>query len=409
MIIGIPYTINFTDPSVPGKTPFVVNPNESDGPIRPIINTPDTNATSIHTSIVLPGMGLVQYGERVGESLVHILENFASCTAPVAPTIGQMWYNYCESKMYVYDGATTGWIAVGGHGVAVASLEEYNSLATTLNQIIGTPVGNTPAIAYGYNQQTLPIISGRDVTTAEWVKLIQTARSVGNHQATDVTSLVDTGFMLFSAEVSYGAITLLRRYEKLDQVVPSLVTNRFKVDPATQETDAPGAGTSTRGTTWTSQIKHEASVVFQTNAHARSFFNTGGSINLSAIHSNSSDADNTSLQTLLQSVGTVKLKAFNTTDGTNGTEIGFYDLTSSYQLVYTKNAGGAYANTKYDVYAAKTGNTITIRVVINAVGSMGASTSSSVTSTKASALYINNNEIPFPSVITTYVLTNNPV
>lgn len=135
MFTGIPYTINFTDPSLPGKTKFRVVPNSTDGPLTPTSNTPDTSATEIHTSLIIPGMGLVQYGERIGEDLVHLLENFAGYLPPVNPTIGQEWFDFNTKDMKVWDGDT--WQSVGGGGI-VASVYEYNFLVTLINSVIGT-------------------------------------------------------------------------------------------------------------------------------------------------------------------------------------------------------------------------------------------------------------------------------
>lgn len=140
MIKGIPFTINFTDPTLPGKTKFQIQPNTSDGPIYPTSEVPDTSATEIHTSLVLPGMGLVQYGQRINEDLVHLLENFAGKTPPYRPTIGQQWYDYPKKTMKVWDG--TNWTAIGGDG-AVASVYEYNLLATLINSVIGGSGGTT--------------------------------------------------------------------------------------------------------------------------------------------------------------------------------------------------------------------------------------------------------------------------
>lgn len=134
MIKGIPFTINFTDPSLPGKTKFQIQPATSDGPIFPTSDVPDSSATEIHTSLVLPGMGLIQYGNRIDQDLVHLLENFAGTEPPTAPTIGQMWYNYTKKSMLVWDG--TNWTAVGGDG-AVASVYEYNLLITLINTVLG--------------------------------------------------------------------------------------------------------------------------------------------------------------------------------------------------------------------------------------------------------------------------------
>jgi hypothetical protein len=122
-MIGIPYKIDFTDPVLPGKGSFIVNPNTTDGPLSPTTDSPDSSAIDYHTSITLPGMGLVQYGERIGESIVHLLENFASNGhPPVKPTTGQLWFDYSikELKVYIDDGVRPRWIGVTSNGISQA-------------------------------------------------------------------------------------------------------------------------------------------------------------------------------------------------------------------------------------------------------------------------------------------------
>lgn len=85
------YIIDFADATLPGKTPVVIPPA-----------TYNTTATSI----TLPARGAFDYGERLVENAVHVLENFAGVTAPVNPTIGQHWYDYPNRTMRTYtDGA----------------------------------------------------------------------------------------------------------------------------------------------------------------------------------------------------------------------------------------------------------------------------------------------------------------
>lgn len=85
------YIIDFVDATIPGKTPVVIPPA-----------TYNTTATSL----TLPSRGAFDYGERLTENAVHVLENFAGSTAPSNPTIGQHWYDYTNRVMKVYtDGA----------------------------------------------------------------------------------------------------------------------------------------------------------------------------------------------------------------------------------------------------------------------------------------------------------------
>lgn len=89
------YRVNYTDPR---KAAIVVQ----DGAVD---NT---------TDLAFPGRNTTNYGQLVAENFLHLLENFANTTAPLAPTAGQMWYDSNDnvSQVKVYDGVS--WLAVSG-------------------------------------------------------------------------------------------------------------------------------------------------------------------------------------------------------------------------------------------------------------------------------------------------------
>lgn len=102
------YLINYTDGSLPGKTPFVIGPNEVNGP----------GNVNVNTALQLQGRFVVNYGEIVAENLVHLLENFASNTPPAVTTAGMIWFdsaggNNGEGELKVRNTANTDWIPVG--------------------------------------------------------------------------------------------------------------------------------------------------------------------------------------------------------------------------------------------------------------------------------------------------------
>lgn len=85
------YEIDFSDVTLPGKTPVIIAPA-----------TYNTSATSL----TLPSRGAYDYGEKLVENAVHLLENFAGTTAPANPTVGQHWYDFTNRVMKTYvDGA----------------------------------------------------------------------------------------------------------------------------------------------------------------------------------------------------------------------------------------------------------------------------------------------------------------
>lgn len=85
----MPYIVNFTDSD--NKTPITVYDNTS----------------STDTSLKFPGRNVTGYGQIIAENFLHILENFASATAPVNPTEGQLWYDSENGILMIWD--NTNW------------------------------------------------------------------------------------------------------------------------------------------------------------------------------------------------------------------------------------------------------------------------------------------------------------
>ncbi len=91
----MPYTINFSDPT---KLDTISVPD-----MPPGINTVDT-------SLSLVGRGYPNYGQKIAENFVHLLENFASPIPPQNPIEGQLWYDTSDPNnkvLRIMDGTAT--------------------------------------------------------------------------------------------------------------------------------------------------------------------------------------------------------------------------------------------------------------------------------------------------------------
>jgi microcystin-dependent protein len=99
------YLINFTsppsEPTLTGKTPFIILPGQIDGPDR--LESLPPQPDKAHTSLSLPGEGALRYAEKINENLVRLLENFAAPTPPILGTIGQLWFDSANNVIKVYD------------------------------------------------------------------------------------------------------------------------------------------------------------------------------------------------------------------------------------------------------------------------------------------------------------------
>lgn len=148
---GIPFVINFTDASLPGKKRFTILPKTTDGPLSPNLTALDTVAKEQHTSLILPGHGLAEYAIRVNQDIVWLLERFASKIPPVNPTIGQIWYDYEAATPKVWDGDM--WTSVGGDKT-IATVNEYNFLIGKINSVLNAPAIDAPVNVSPANNAT---------------------------------------------------------------------------------------------------------------------------------------------------------------------------------------------------------------------------------------------------------------
>lgn len=75
--------------------------NKTDGTILATILDGTVDSS---TSLVLIGKGSTQFGERVNENFVKLLESGAHVTAPASPLVGQLWFDKTTSSLKVYTG-----------------------------------------------------------------------------------------------------------------------------------------------------------------------------------------------------------------------------------------------------------------------------------------------------------------
>lgn len=115
--------------------------------------------------------------------------------------------------------------------------------------------------------------------------------------------------------------------------------------------------TSTRTTAWSVSVTHEFTATFASENDARYFFNTGGTVYVSASRTGGAvNQLNTNLSSILSTMGTIKFSAQNCViTGSGGTvnPTGYYGLTGVYQTLYNKTGSGLYyyTNVSYTLRA----------------------------------------------------------
>jgi hypothetical protein len=119
-IIGGAYTLDFSDSNITPITVYVAELNTD-------------------TSLVFPGRATLNYGEIILENFLHILESFASYTAPINPITGQLWFDKGTLSLKIWnDDSPGGWVNVLS-GLALddfADVEYMGSPAPSVDDVL---------------------------------------------------------------------------------------------------------------------------------------------------------------------------------------------------------------------------------------------------------------------------------
>jgi len=222
------YKVNFTDPRKEG---FIIEPYQTNGAISPVSQILDINAPRADTSLLLYGRDVPNYGERVAENFVQLLENFAGPAQPQNPIEGQLWFD--TGTIYT----VSGW-----------------SSATTLF-FIGDLVDVFTAFIASNAQLTLsfnPINSSVD-NTFQQVSVIVTATASAGVGATSVTFAAPNGDGISLPTSVIGGFISAAAPGYSRMRVATNVSNVIKwvdITNVISSVDAPAATTLTVGDLW---------------------------------------------------------------------------------------------------------------------------------------------------------------
>jgi hypothetical protein len=231
----------------------------------------------------------------------------------------------------------------------IITAADFNAIAADVNEVFAdsNPGSTTESVAnYGYGQTpaVATVSAGNAITAAQWTALFGAIHGCATHQGTAKTT---------PASVAAGAVISAQApFNQLLTDVTNVRANRLNADAAQQTITSSGTfGSSTRATSWTGPIEHVWDVIFSNWNAARFFFNSGGQIRVAASRTGgSSNNQNTSVTNMLSGMGTVIFNHTETTrTGGSGTPtaIGFYNLTGSYQTIFSTAGSGVYTSDTY--------------------------------------------------------------
>ena len=240
---------------------------------------------------------------------------------------------------------------MAGKGTKILA-SDYNSMQSNVSLVLGQGSGD-----YGYGQSVASsqVSTNSKITVNQWSNLrTDLLRCIQHQTNTDYTGSIPT---------PTTALTLTsERYDSFKTVSDLIGPSRLTL-PAGQST-LETIATTVRSTAWNGTISQTVTLTFPESGiypgtyGGRYFFNSGGRIQFTASRTGGNTGlKNTAWATLLQNMGTIYFD-YTTTSVVGGTgtfvsNIGFYDLTTSDQVIFEKTlaSGEAYYPNKYYIYA----------------------------------------------------------
>ena len=254
---------------------------------------------------------------------------------------------------------------------------DYNSIRTTVDGVLGKN-----ASGYGQTLSSSAVSAGNVISALQWLNLRTDMVKARQHQiGSAVGSTTATDGRNLALPASGAAITEALRAQ-FASMATTISTNQTAVD-----SDNVGGQladedllTVTRSTAWNGTLTHTVTITGAAGgdgsaSNLKYFFNAGGKIRVSANITTGSSKNNT-WNTMFTQMGEFVMN-YTATSYTGssavGSAIGFNDLTTTNQLIGSKDApSGSYAENRYYLYAKTAGSgtqiVLTIEYQDNDVG-----------------------------------------
>lgn len=227
-----------------------------------------------------------------------------------------------------------------------------------VNTVWGAGTGDK---GYGQSTTLATVSAGSTITATQWTNLLNRISSAASHQGTSITSISNptTG-------------DTISAYTALSTNITAIYNGRL--DAAASGSDSTATASTT--STWSISAVTEFTLDFDSAAEARYFWNAGGMLRIDpTLASTSGDDKSTEWVDLLSQVGvivitggtgtatiagtpytgTTKIGGSGTAN-THTTTTGWYDLGSSYSIVYRQYADTVPYTSNYVTIEAKVDN-----------------------------------------------------
>jgi hypothetical protein len=220
---------------------------------------------------------------------------------------------------------------------------DYNAIQTKIATVLGTGSAN---FGYGQVVSSAQVAPNAKISVTQWSNLRSDIANCTLHQTGVASTLTVPTTSTKVTEATRAAYM---------QAADDATTNRLVAPAASQATrEYLSFGSIVRTASWNGVRTQTVTINFASASDARYFFNTGSRIEISASLTNtSSSPKDQSWVSNLSGIGVVYFNydVTTATGGGAGTSIGWYDLTTSNQLVYEKAVSSGYIPNTYKIYA----------------------------------------------------------
>jgi hypothetical protein len=236
---------------------------------------------------------------------------------------------------------------MAGQGTRILA-SDYNAIQSVVATVLGAGSGS---LGYGQTVTSSQTAVGAKITALTWQQLRNDLLAARQHQ----TGANESGNLTVP---STGI--LVREYDRAAYYAYAQLvqTNALTTPPAGQASLVTLAN-GTRTAAWNGTLNHTVSLNFGSYAGARYFFNSGSNIQISGSNTNipadGSQAKSNDWATILANMGTITMNYNSTSTTGSGSaagSVGFYQLTTTPQTIFTKaTANPTYSPNQYDILA----------------------------------------------------------
>tara|TARA_R110001632_G_scaffold51810_1_gene128853 strand:+ start:808 stop:1827 length:1020 start_codon:yes stop_codon:yes gene_type:complete len=252
---------------------------------------------------------------------------------------------------YNVSGGTTMTGVASGDNVEAT---DFNNMRTNINSLMGTAADVTlgtftASNTFGWGQ------GGAGVNAASAGGLIYADNATGGFQRLQDDIQAACAFLGVSVrsgvgtDVADGGTISAATWTNSMLNIQDCWNNRFSPASVTNAT----GNSATYTSAWANSLSSQTTYTFASEAALRSYFNGGGGIGFSSTRSGgSSTTQNTNWTDTLSALGDAFM-LHDTASASSGTNAGkgIYELTTSYQTIWTKFGSGSYASNFFKMEA----------------------------------------------------------